>query len=150
MGFNADVFAARDYSNNTNPNYDAYERFPLANNGYLDDPKFEYNALPSNQKNYTPKPFVDGAQVSLTTTKYALGLFVLSFVIFFTLGISNSIFWVVSMIVGILAHIVALKGIADAKSSTTSILTAVLTGIPAYLSCCFLFIALVAQINRMS
>lgn len=124
----------------------------MADNGYLNDPKFNYNygtVRPMSPQNQPVK----SSHGSLSTTGCAVILFILSFVIFFTLVMqSNAVFsnvmWIFSMVIGIIAHLVALKGVFNARGSVTAIVVAVISAIPAYLSCCFFIVVVVAYINR--
>jgi hypothetical protein len=118
----------------------------MHNNDYLNDPQINYGSSPSSLR-YSPYPTTSKLG-TLKTTWYAVGLFALSFLIFFAMGMSNNIMWMVSMGVGIIASIFAIKGAVDSKGAVSAIIVAIIATIPALLSCCFLLIALIAHLDR--
>jgi hypothetical protein len=117
----------------------------MSNDGYLNDPKVEFGVSPTHASYNVYSAENVG---TLKTTNYALGIFVLSIVIFFTMGMYSSAMWVVSMVIGILASLVAIKGTFDSKGSVRAIIVAIITTFPALGSGLFLLLALFAHANR--
>lgn len=110
---------------------------------YLND-----QAFPHQQGHPYSASYVQAPTGTPASVQWAIGLFVLSFVIFFTLGMYSSTMWAVSMITGIVANLVSIKGAIDARGSALSIIVMVVSSIPALLSVLFLSIAFFAMLGR--
>lgn len=114
----------------------------MAYDDYLRDPKFEYSPVQPQIKSFS------SGQSNTSATTWAVGLFILSFVIFFVIGMYSSPMWVVSMAVGIIAHLVSLKGLKDMGGHWAAITVTIITAIPAYLSCMILLLTVFAAFSR--